>query len=84
MIQNYEARFPDILDQISQKPYALVNARVAWDNIRGSNFSAAAFVNNLTDKTYAIFTFSTINTLGFNTKFFGQPRTYGVSLKYEF
>jgi len=70
-------------DWISQKAHTLINLRADWENIYGTGASLSAYVRNVTDKTYAVGGLPLV-TAGFITKVFGEPRTYGVILSYEF
>ncbi|MGE0409046.1 MAG: TonB-dependent receptor [Amphiplicatus sp.] len=71
-------------DAVSQAPYGHMNFRVQWDNIKGSGFSAAVFVNNITDAIYAQAGSSRIFTSGTAVKLYGPPRMWGVNLIYSF
>jgi iron complex outermembrane receptor protein len=64
--------------------YALVNARLAWDDIMGSGFSAALFGKNLTKKEYFTGGMTLAAALGHNAAAVGEPRTYGMELGFEF
>lgn len=64
--------------------YALVNARLDWSRISGSNISAALFASNLTNKPYYVGGLSQGASLGENAAAPGRPRMYGVELKAEF
>jgi iron complex outermembrane receptor protein len=71
-------------DAISQKGFERINLRADWKRIGGGNVSAALFVNNLTDRNYALTTITQLHSLGNSTKIYGEPRTYGVELRYAF
>ena len=66
--------------------YTLFNARVDWRNIFGSALDAAIFARNLGNKIYE----TELNPLynntlfGFNTVQYGEPRVYGLELRYRF
>lgn len=64
--------------------YALLNGRLSWNNIMGSNFSAAAFGKNLTDKAYFTGGMTLAAALGHNAAAVGEPRTYGLELSFRF
>jgi iron complex outermembrane receptor protein len=64
--------------------YGLVNMRYDWREIRGSKFSAAAFVKNLTDKEYYTGGFALSASLGVNSVAVGTPQMFGAELSYEF
>lgn len=60
--------------------YSLVDARVGLAAI-DDKWRATLFVRNLLDKTYFTSTLQTIDVL---TRYYGQPRTYGVTLQFKF
>jgi iron complex outermembrane receptor protein len=62
---------------LSQKGYALGNATVAYVT-QGERLRIAAYVQNLTDKTYRNTGLAGAN--GYDTYSLGPPRTYGVTL----
>ena len=64
--------------------YSLVNARLSWDEILGSNFNAALFVNNLTDTFYRVGVVGIVAETGIGASAYGTPRMYGLSLGYKF
>jgi iron complex outermembrane recepter protein len=64
--------------------YALVNARLALSEIRGSGFSAALFSRNLLDKAYFAGGMTLAAALGHNAAAVGEPRTYGLEVSYRF
>lgn len=75
---------PQTRDQISQSGFGLINARLEWSGILGSNVDGALFVQNLTDRTYALSGTPQLFALGIATKSYAAPRTYGVQLSYRF
>lgn len=64
--------------------YAIWNLRVDWNNVMGSNFALAAFVNNATDEEYQVGGLNVIDSLGIFSPSYGAPRTVGASLRYDF
>jgi iron complex outermembrane receptor protein len=82
--RNIDVYGEQVRDAISQKGFARFNLRADWRNIRGSDFSAAAFVNNLSDVDYALTTVTQLHSLGTSVKVYGEPRTFGVELRYQF
>jgi iron complex outermembrane receptor protein len=60
----------------------LVNLDMSWNSIGGSHVSAALFASNLTNQTYFTYVPGVYNTVGFETAELGQPRFYGVRLRY--
>jgi iron complex outermembrane receptor protein len=85
-IQAYAATIgaQTITDAQSQKSFGRFNLRADWRNVMGSQFSLAAFVNNLADYHYAISGVSQLQSLGTISKLYGEPRTFGVELRYQF
>src|SRR5207244_9578259 len=59
--------------------YALVKARLAWDNIGGSKFGGAVFVNNAFNKLYRVGVLGLEREVGFLNSVYGAPRTYGLA-----
>ncbi|MGE0409251.1 MAG: hypothetical protein AB7P23_08320, partial [Amphiplicatus sp.] len=74
----------DVTDYISQKPYGTLGLRVGWDNIVGSNFSGAVFVNNLTNVTYSQAGSTRSYSTGSTVRLYAPPRMWGVNLRYDF
>jgi iron complex outermembrane receptor protein len=64
--------------------YTLLNFRVDYNNIGGRPVSLGAYVRNATNKLYAVSRDSVIATSGYDVSFYGDPRTYGVELRYKF
>lgn len=64
--------------------YGLLNASLSWNGIAGSNFDATVFVNNLTNKLYRVSNSNTYNDLLTWTTLYGEPRMYGLKLRYRF
>jgi iron complex outermembrane receptor protein len=65
--------------------YALLNARLGWDNVMGhAGLSADLFGKNLTDKEYFTGGIPLGASLGVNNASVGEPRTYGVELTAKF
>ncbi len=58
--------------------------RIDWDNICGTNLSAALWGNNLFNKTLSTGAFAQLNSLGIVGNWFAPPRTVGIELKYRF
>ncbi|MBS0408724.1 MAG: TonB-dependent receptor plug domain-containing protein [Proteobacteria bacterium] len=82
--RNIEQYGEAVRDAVSQPAYSRFNLRADWDHVFGSDFSVAAFVNNLTNVNYALTAVTQLHSLGNATKLYGEPRTYGVQLRYEF
>lgn len=67
-----------------ERAYTLVNARLSWDEILGSNFNAALFVQNLTKTFYRVGVVGIVAETGIGASAYGAPRMYGLSLGYKF
>lgn len=64
--------------------YENVNARLEWSGIGGSGLTAAAFVRNLFNDTYAYASSASSASLGIFTRSYNEPRMYGIELGYRF
>jgi iron complex outermembrane receptor protein len=72
----------DTINPGSELPaYTLVNLRLNWDGIGGSNVGAAAFVTNATDEEYYTGGLALGSVLGLNQALPGRPRMAGVELR---
>jgi len=60
--------------------FGLVNARLSFDALLGSRVSAALWGSNLTDKAYRLSCADNLASIGYANCYWGEPRTYGVSL----
>jgi iron complex outermembrane recepter protein len=84
---SYQSRFFDAptvqpLDYISG--YGLLNTRVDWKNLFQSALDASVYVTNATDKIYRAGQYSSYVANGYITSFYGEPRMFGVQLRYSF
>ena len=65
--------------------YTLYDARIEWNRIVGSSFGLAVFGRNLANKTLIVGSgVHAFRSLGFQTAYFNEPRTYGVELTFDF
>lgn len=64
--------------------YGLLNASLSWNGIGGSSVDASVFANNITNKLYRVSNSNTFNDLLAWTALYGEPRMYGVKLRYRF
>jgi len=64
--------------------YSLFNARLDYNNIGGTNFGAGVWVRNITDKLYVAHRNNVLTLAGYDVYAYGEPRTYGIDLKYRF
>lgn len=64
--------------------YGLLNATINWDGIGGKPFDASVFASNLTDENYTAGAFVGYDLSGTSSQRFGEPRMYGIRLRYRF
>jgi len=64
--------------------YSLFDARVDYNNIGGRNISMGAWVHNLGNKTYIAYRNNVLGLSGYDNQAYGDPRTYGVDVRYKF
>jgi iron complex outermembrane receptor protein len=67
---------------ITQDAYGLVNAGIIWNT--GGPWSFSLQGTNLTDKEYRTTGYNLNAALGVMTGFYGPPRQYSLSARYEF
>jgi iron complex outermembrane receptor protein len=82
--QYFSSSFDSITPGTKLPGYALLNARLAWDDIQGGPISAAIFGRNLTDKTYFTGGIPLGASLGVNSATVGEPRTVGLEVTAKF
>jgi iron complex outermembrane receptor protein len=75
---------PGDLEAISQKPYAMLNLRADWRNVKGSGWDAAVFANNVTNQVYAAGKIAQTITLGFSIANYAPPRMFGIEVSRKF
>ncbi len=72
------------LDPVKNQPgYTLVNARVGVQS-EDKRWAVEAFAQNLFDDSYYQVGFNAVLQSGSYDAFLGQPRTYGVTLRYSY
>ena len=77
----FSSRFYGAPDNISYQPsYGLVNAAVTWSDPSG-HFSARVWGKNLAN---ALYTTTILESTTGNAFSYGDPRTYGLTLRYQF
>ncbi|MFC4314530.1 TonB-dependent receptor [Steroidobacter flavus] len=81
----------EILPYMQQDAYTLLDLSAGWTGVMGSKFDIGAYVKNVTDKEYSLGGIQLyesarpdIRPFGIVTKAYGEPRTYGVELRYNF
>jgi iron complex outermembrane receptor protein len=66
-----------------EDPYGLVDARLELRQVVGRPLNISVWGKNLTDRQYRV-NISDQPAFGFTSNVFGDPRTYGVNMKYWF
>ena len=64
--------------------YGLLSMNLQWQSVAGSNFDLSAFATNLTNETFIISSQGSSYQGGFNSLIYGEPRMYGLSVRYRF
>ncbi len=64
--------------------FGLLNASLDWKNVLGAPVDISVFGSNITNKEYIISNTGTFQTQGGQTVTYGEPRMYGIRLKYRF
>ena len=64
--------------------YALLNGRIDYVSVGGSNFDAGVYVKNITNKLYPVERNNSLSQGGYDIYYYGDPRTFGIDLKYHF
>ncbi|WP_231568181.1 TonB-dependent receptor [Novosphingobium malaysiense] len=64
--------------------YSIVNLNASWRDVGGSGFDLVAFATNVTNKHYRNTAGGGYESSGIYDFMYGQPRMYGLRLKYNF
>jgi iron complex outermembrane receptor protein len=64
--------------------YGIVNARLEWRDAIRPGLDLSLFATNITDKVYIVGGYPLASFLGISTALFGDPRTYGASIRFRF
>jgi len=64
--------------------YGLLNMSLDWRNVAKSGIDASLFVTNATNKVFRVSNLNSFNSLGVWSSLYGEPRMYGVKLRYSF
>ena len=64
--------------------YGILDFSVDWNAVYGRPVDLAFFINNATDKFYEMGVPGVYASAGFETRNLGEPRMYGVRLRYHF
>ncbi len=70
-------------DRIAQDGYAILNARLMLHSPIGSSWEVGAWIRNMTDRFY-LTSAADLQSLGFDYRHRGVPRTFGVDATYRF
>lgn len=65
--------------------YGILNLSAEWNSVFGAPVDARFFMTNVTNKAYRISAYPGYNqAIGFTNSIYGEPRMYGMSLRYRF
>ena len=64
--------------------FGLLNATLDWKNVLGAPFDLSLFGTNLANKEYVITNAGVYQSIGAQTVMYGEPRMYGLRLRYKF
>jgi len=64
--------------------YGLLNLNLNWTSVAGSPVDVSLFASNVAAKKYATFKSIYLPTLGFSSIVLGEPRMYGIRVRYNF
>lgn len=79
-----EATPQSVWHALRQEAYWLYDIGAGWTDVMGTGVDLSAYVKNLTDEEYTLGGIQLYTTLGLSTKAFGEPRTYGLEVRYKF
>jgi iron complex outermembrane receptor protein len=65
-------------------PLYLLNLNLDWRKIANSSFDASVFATNVTNREYYTYVSGLYNVAGFEVASLGQPRMWGMRLRYNF
>lgn len=71
------------MDRFLIKSYGLADFRLDWKAVLGSGFDAGVFVKNAFDKEYDVAA-AQVGGRGLMVRAAGEPRTWGVEMRYSF
>lgn len=66
------------------KSYGLLSASLDWKQALGTGLDVSLFGTNLLNKKYALSNSGVYNSVGAQSMIFGEPRMYGIRLRYNF
>jgi len=64
--------------------YGLLNATLEWKNVLQMPLDISVFGTNIANKAYLISNSGVFQTIGTQAVIYGEPRMFGVRLKYHF
>lgn len=64
--------------------FGLLNANLSFNNVAGTGANLSLFANNLTNELYRVSNANVFNSQGVWSSLYGEPRTYGVKLRFTF
>ena len=70
-------------DRIAQDGYAILNARVMLHSPGAANWEVGAWIRNMTDRFY-LTSAADLQSIGFDYRHRGVPRTFGLDASYRF
>ena len=67
------------------EPYGLLNMNLTWNNIAGHSIDSEVFASNVTNRFYYDNVSEFFDTaFGFESRYLGEPRMYGLRLRLRF
>ncbi|MDO6709726.1 TonB-dependent receptor [Aliiglaciecola sp. 2_MG-2023] len=66
----------------NEDSYTVFNARVGYQ--LNDNWKVSAFVKNITDEEYRVYSFDFTQSAGFIQEFYARPRWVGVNIQYNY
>ena len=66
------------------EPFGTLNLSLDWRNVAGSRADIGFYATNLTNKLYRVSNSNTYNSQFFTSTLYGEPRMYGIRLRYAF
>lgn len=88
--QNTTPLNPDAIGGMTVEPgasikgYGMLNATMTWSDIMRSGLEASIFGTNLANKIYRVSNSGVYQTVGVWSNMYGEPRMFGVKLRYPF
>jgi iron complex outermembrane receptor protein len=70
-------------DTAKEEGYSVTNVRLEWSSPE-QHYILTAFVDNVFDEEYLVYTFDFTSSFGLNQQAYGKPRWAGVTARYNF